>query len=106
MSSSLEKANFKFDARNVGNTMGKRPMGKMLVYQCDTYPFFQLHFLIIWGIKKIVGVLKRESAELHFNCFVVHGHCLIHLFVMPHTFSVGDRSLLQTGQSNTHTLYL
>ena len=42
-----------------------------------------------------------------FSCSTVRGRCCpILLFMMHHTFSIGDRSGLQAGQSSTHTLCL
>ena len=42
-----------------------------------------------------------------FSCSTVRGlHCRILRFIMRHTFSMGDRSGLQAGQSSTRTLLL
>ena len=51
------------------------------------------------------GIFAHSWCIQDLSCPTVRGCCcLILLFMMCHTFSIGDRSGLQAGQSSTHTL--
>ena len=56
--------------------------------------------------RKVIFVIFAHSWWIQdLSCSTVCGrHCLILLFMMHHTFLIGDRSGLQAGQSGTHTL--
>ena len=53
------------------------------------------------------GILSHSCLMYSFSCSTVRGlRCRILRFIMRHTFSMGDRSGLQAGQSSTRTLLL
>ncbi len=68
---------------------------------------FQLYFLIILELRRLIsagasGIFAQSCMKQDFSCSTVLGHhCVILLFMTHHTFSIGDRSVLQADHSST-----
>ena len=58
-------------------------------------------------MKRVTGVtLSHSSCKQALRCATVRGlRCRVLRFKMHHTFSIGDKSGLQAGQSSYHTLF-
>lgn len=74
---------------------------------------FYQHSLSVWELRALIALaLLVEFFSIlpscnDFSCSTVRGlGCRILLFIMRHTFSVGDRSGLRAGQYTTYTLIL
>ena len=90
-----------------------KELGQQHVYHCVKSP------LLLTTLNKhlgtddtnfwsfVSGILCHSCLIYDFSCSTVRGlRCRILRFVMCHTFSRGDRSWLQAGQSSTCTLLL
>ena len=88
-------------------------LGQRHVYHWVTSPFLLITLCNHLGTEDInccsfaSGIFAHSWCIQDLSCSTVRGRrCLILLFMMRHTFSIGDRSGLQAGQSSTRTLCL
>ena len=88
-------------------------LGQGHVYHCVTSPFLLTTFNRRLGTEDINswsfvgGILSHSCLMNNFSCSTVRGlRSRILRFIMRHTFSMGDGSGLQEGQSSTRTLLL
>ena len=90
-----------------------KELGQGHFYHCVTSPFLFTTLNRRLGTEDtncwsfVGGILSHSCLMNNFNCSTVRGHrARILRFIMRHTFSMGDRSGLQAGQSSTRTLLL
>ena len=101
----------KFRNRCLQHTQKK--LGQRHVYHWVTSPFLLITLCKHLGTEDIncccfaSEIFAHSSCVQDLSCSTFRGHrCLILLFMMRHTFWIGDRSGLQAGQSSTRTLCL